>query len=82
MLKMQGWFLKFLDIKINDSSNGVYLPMGDFGEGANHNKLNTKKYYEKVNLLIDRAFGLDGDEETNVKSMLELIRDMLEKDMF
>lgn len=35
--------LDLVGIGYNDSKNGVFLPMGDFGTGANHNRLHTKK---------------------------------------
>ena len=40
--------------------------LGNFGIGANHNKLHTNAYFTKVNLLIEKAFYMDGDERKNV----------------
>ena len=73
---------EILDIDINDYRNGVFLPQGNFGIGANHNKLHTNAYFTKVNLLIEKAFYMDGDERENVLKMLEYIGELLLKDKF
>lgn len=74
--------LEILGIDRNSASNGVFLPQGDFGKGANHNSLHTHMYYEKVNLLIEKAYGMDGNKKQNVEDMLKLIGSLLENDLF
>ena len=71
---------EILDIDINDYRNGVFLPQGNFGIGANHNGLHTKMYFLKVNLLIKKAFNMDGDKRENVLNMLKFIGELLLKD--
>jgi len=70
--------LSSFGIRINDSINGVFLPIvRDVSNAAYHPEIHTKIYYETVNQLLN-----DCNTKEDVISVLKYIADALSKNEF
>ena len=74
--------LKQVGIGINEAKNGVFLPRGEQGSAANHNKLHTNTYYETVNYLIVNAYKQGTNKKNEVENTLRSIANMLSNGTF
>lgn len=71
-----------MGIGINEAINGVFLPRGEQGSAANHNKLHTNTYYETVNYLIVNAYKQGTNKKNEVENTLRSIANMLSNGTF